>query len=148
MSSNLSKPTPRTDARIATGLLILFVVMTGMAYGFPPVTRSFPLLVGACGIVLSAVECVRLWRRARSAPRIAGESQRDRLAMFGWVASALGIMSVAGFAIGGALFVGVFLKVRERESWTFSLLGSASVVLILHVIFERVFGLHLHPGLL
>jgi len=148
MSSNLSKPTPRTDARIVTGLLLLFLVMTGMAYGYPPVTRSFPLLVGAVGSLLSAVECVRLWQRARLAPHVAGESQRDRLAMFGWVAAALGAMSVFGLVTGGALFAGVFLRVRERESWLFSLLGATGVVVVLHVILERVFGVTLYSGLL
>ena len=148
MSSNLSKPTPRTDARIATGLLLLFLVMTGMAYSYPPVTRSFPLLVGAGGILLSTVECVRLWRRVRLSPPVAGESQRDRLVMFGWVAAALAAMSVFGLVIGGALFVAVFLKMRERESWVFSLLGAAGVVLVLHVVLERVFGVPLYSGLL
>ena len=148
MSSNLSKPTPPTDARIATGLLLLFLVMTGMAYSYPPVTRSFPLIVGTGGILLSTIECVRLWRRVRSSPRVAGESQRDRLAMFGWLAAALGAMSVVGFVTGGALFVGVFLKVRERESWFFSLLGAAGVALVLHVILERAFRLPLYAGLL
>lgn len=148
MSSDLSKPTPQTDARIATGLLLLFLVMTGLAYSYPPVTRTFPLIVGTAGILLSAVECVRLWRRARSSPAVAGESQRDRLAIFGWVAAALGGMSLLGFVIGGALFAGVFLKVRERESWFFALVGAGGVVLVLHVILERAFGLPLYRGLL
>jgi hypothetical protein len=148
MSSNLSKPTPQTDAQIATGLLLLFLVMTGMAYSYPPVTRSFPLLVGTAGIVLSAAECLRLWRRVRESPRAAGESQGDRLAMFGWVAVALGAMSVFGLVAGGSLFVAAFLKVRERESWFFSLLGASGVVLVLHVLLERLFGVTLYAGLL
>jgi hypothetical protein len=78
---------------------------------------------------------------------VAGESQRDRLAMFGWVAAALGAMSVFGLVTGGALFVGAFLRVRERESWSFALLGAAGVVLVLHVILERVFGVPLYAGL-
>jgi hypothetical protein len=82
------------------------------------------------------------------APPVAGESQRDRLVMFGWGAAALGAMSVLGLVTGGALFAGVFLRVRERESWFFSLVGAAGVVLVLHVILERVFGVTLYAGLL
>ncbi len=147
MPSNPSKPTPQTDARLATGLLVIFVVMTAMASRYPPVTRSFPMLVGIGGILLSAAESIRLWRRVRSSPPIVGESPRARLVMFGWVATALALMTVLGLVAGGALFVGGFLKVRERESWLFSLLGASGVVLVLYVLLERFFGLPLYAGL-
>lgn len=147
MSSNLSKPTPQTDARLATGLLVVFVMMTGMAAGYPPVTRSFPMLVGVGGILLSAAESIRLWRRVRTSPPITGESQRPRLLMFAWVATAIASIAAFGLVTGGALFVGAFLKIRERESWFFSLLGASGVVLVLHVLLERFFGLPLYEGL-
>jgi hypothetical protein len=146
MSSSPSKPTPQTDARLATGLFVAFAIMTTIGATYPPVPRTFPVIVGAVGTCLSVIEAVRLWRRARLTAPSAGESQRQRLIVFGWVAAALASACVLGLVVGGAIFVAVFLRVREREPWRFCLLGAAAVVGVLHGLMEMLFGLPLYRG--
>jgi hypothetical protein len=148
MSSSPLPPPPLTDARLAGGLLATFLVMTVVASTYAPVTRTFPLIVGVCGSVLSAIEFVRLWRRARAMPQAAGPGQRDRLKVFGWIALAIALTVVCGLVAGGALFVAAFLRVRGRESWAFASAGASSVIVVLYVVLERVLELPLYDGVI
>jgi hypothetical protein len=148
MSSSPSKPTPQTDARLAGGLLAMFFVMTAVASTYAPVTRTFPLMVGVCGCVLSAVEFARLSRHARSSPRVPGESQRQRVVMFAWVTLAIALSVAFGIVIGSALFVSAYLRARGRESWPFTLGGAASVIAVLYLLLERLLELPLYDGMI
>src|SRR5262245_54876148 len=103
MSSNPSPPPSRIDARLAGGLLGTFLVMTGMAWTYAPVTRTFPLMVGVCGSVLSAIEFGRLWQRARAMPRVVDPRHRERVKVFGWIALAIAFTVVGGLVAGNAI---------------------------------------------
>jgi hypothetical protein len=129
-------------------LLATFVAMTAVAATYAPVTRTFPLLVGVCGSVLSAIEFTRLWRRARTEPPGRAESQRARVAMFGWVALAIVLAVIAGLVIGSAAFIVAFLRFRGRESWSFTIASAVCVIAVLYVGLERLFELPLYDGLI
>jgi hypothetical protein len=139
---------PRADRWLSAILFVVFVVMTVTAWQYPAPAGTLPLLVGAVGSVLTAVLVARAFgSRHEDREAVPAGSQRGRIAMFLWFGAAILCVIVAGILAGAPLFVAAFLRLRERQPWSYAVLAAIPVPLVLYVVVERSFGLYLFRGL-
>lgn len=153
------KPLLRTVS--GSGLTLLFialvVLMLAAALGLSRVSAWIPL------IVLSLTLALLLWQLAAellarrggfgSAPARregAGPDARGRraLAVIAWIGLLLLLSWLAGVVAGTTLFSIAWLRWHARERWPASLAQAAGLGLALWLVFGRILGSGLYPGVL
>ncbi len=144
-----------------SGLTLLFialvVLMLAAALGLSRVSGWIPL------IVLSLTLALLLWQLAAellarrgglgSAPERregAGPDARGRraLAVIAWIGLLLLLSWLAGVVAGTTLFSIAWLRWHARERWPASLAQAAGLGLALWLVFGRILGSGLYPGVL
>ena len=125
------------DGRVMMSLVMLaiFAGMVGMALTYPPETRLLPLVIGIPGILLGLIqvgmEISAARRRAGPAESTeedepdtgAGESPpsavtvKRELVLLAYLATLAISIILFGFWLTIPVFVIVFLRLHERESW-------------------------------
>jgi hypothetical protein len=146
---DLSSGSGRDRAWLAALLLAVFLGMTAAAVGYPWPARMFPLVVGSAGTLLCVVELGRRLAAADTrSSRTPSGSPDGRVEMLLWFGGALALVVAAGVVAGGAAFVALFLRLREREAWRVAVSSGLALGLMLHVVLERAFGIDLFNGLL
>lgn len=128
-------------------MLVIFVTMVGFALGYPPQSRFLPLVIGIPGIVLSLVQ---LFQDLRG-PRPSGEwktNVRRELVLFGYFVGLVAGVLLFGFWLTIPVFLIVFLRLHERDSWMFAISLTAASWLVIYLIFDQLLGIVLHAGFL
>jgi len=154
------------DGKVVMSLVMLtiFTVMVGMAMTYPPETRLLPLVIGIPGMLLGLIQ---VGVEIRDARRKAGSAVSDKAGEQGTgveesvpsavivkrefvllaylVALAVSII-LFGFWLTIPVFVIVFLRAHERESWRLTLGLSLGAWAVLYLIFDRLLEIILHQG--
>ncbi len=158
------------DGKVVMSLVMLtiFTGMVGMALTYPPETRLLPLVIGIPGILLGLIQVGVEFRDARrkAAAAKAGETnrldsdtdsgaeetvpsavivKREFVLLAYLVALAVSII-LFGFWLTIPVFVIVFLRAHERESWRLTLGLSLGAWAVLYLIFDRLLEIILHQG--
>ncbi len=147
------------DGKVLMSLVMLAIFggMVGMAVTYPPETRLLPLVIGIPGILLAAIQVAMDVAAARredgsvknadgeeSAPA-AGTVKRELVLLAYLVALAAAIL-LFGFWLTIPVFVIVFLRAHEGESWRFTLGLALSAWAVLYLIFDRLLEILVHRG--
>jgi hypothetical protein len=149
MSSAPSASPARGDLWLSAIFFAGFAAMTIVASTYPATARAMPMLVGALGMVLSAIQFVRTVRRRRESPaRRETAASSGHFLMFTWLIVAVALVAVVGILAGGALFVVLFLRTRVGEAWSSAIPAGLALSAGLHLMLERGLGVHLFEGLI
>jgi hypothetical protein len=146
---------------IGSGLTLAFIALVALmlaaALGLSRVSGWIPL------IVLSLTLALLLWqlaaellarragfsgapaRREGSGPDARG---RRALAVIAWIGLLLLLSWLAGVVAGTTLFSIAWLRWHARERWSASLAQAAGLGLALWLVFGRILGSGLYPGVL
>jgi len=148
-------------ALIGSGLTLAFIALVALmlaaALGLSRVSGWIPL------IVLSVTLALLLWQlaaellahrgrfsRAPARPEGSGPDARGRraLAVIAWIGLLLLLSWLAGVVAGTTLFSLAWLRWHARERWPASLAQAAGLGLALWLVFGRILGSGLYPGVL
>ena len=136
-------------------MLAFFGGMVFMAAGYPPAARFLPFVIGIPAVALTLIQLgVELRRAAAATPGGTAARDADRPArrlrheaeMFLYLVGLMAAILLFGFLIAPPLFVAVFLRLREKESWAVTLGGAAATLAMLYVMFETLLELSLYRG--
>ena len=154
------------DGKVVMSLVMLtiFTAMVGMAMTYPPETRLLPLVIGIPGILLGLIQVgVEIRDARRKAGSALGDEtgeqgtgteesvppativKREIVLLAYLVALAVSII-LFGFWLTIPVFVIVFLRAHERESWRLTLGLSLGAWAVLYLIFDRLLEIILHQG--
>ncbi len=136
--------------------LVMLAVLGGMVFmaaGYPPEARFLPFVIGIPAVALTLIQFgVELRRAAAAAPARNADETGGRLrreaGMFLYLVGLMAAILLFGFIIAPPLFVAVFLRLREKESWAVTLGGAAATLAMLYVMFETLLELSLYQGAL
>jgi hypothetical protein len=133
------------DDLIVTGLFIVFVIwVLVLSAALSPVARLAPLTIALPTLGLAVIELIRGMRApAPVADRAVGARERDMLA---WIVALLLTCDLAGLAVGLALFVLLYLRVRSQESWALSAAVAGMAWFMLSVILSGALRVPLYGG--
>ena len=160
------------NGRIAFTLVMLaiFVTMVVVAFGYPPASRFAPLVIGIPGILLTlgqlvvdvyeqhrgpsvSTSNVRVARPAPVAqePAASADDQarstgKRELRMFAYFFGLVAAIILFGFWLTIPVFIMLFLRWHEQESWRFTLSLTAAGTAVLYVVFDRMLAIILHEG--
>lgn len=153
-------------------MLVIFSTMVAITTTYPTGAQFMPFVVGIPGIVLCLIQLasdLRAFHAARVAARFAAapragdhplpdEEQeepefgphtiRDEITMWIYVVSFVTGILLFGFVVSVPIMVITYLW-REAKAKPLVAVGSGVIATaVMYVMFERVFHLQLHPGLL
>ena len=154
------------DGKVMMSLVMLaiFVGMVGMAMTYPPETRLLPLVIGIPGILLTltqvGVEIADLRRKTESATGAeaaeldidaeetapAAATIKSEIVLLAYLAALAGAILLFGFWLTIPVFVIVFLRFHERESWRLTLSLALGAWVTLYLIFDRLLEILVHRG--
>lgn len=126
-------------------MLVIFVAMVAIAWGYPAQSRFLPLLIGIPGIVLTLVQLFQDMRKKREAPRT---DTRQEVVLFAYLGGLVAGVILFGFWWTAPVFLVLFLRWHEREKWWFVASLTATAWLVIYVVFDRLLELTLHGGFL
>jgi putative tricarboxylic transport membrane protein len=115
-----------------------------------PQPGFFPFAGGILLIALSLVQLARSWPRREAAPRppqAFGELRRPAILVVGMAIYA-GVLDPVGYLISTLLIAAVILRVLGVRSWKVISLGSLGLSLGTYLLFDRILGIDLPPGVL
>ncbi|NLS04260.1 hypothetical protein HGP14_12935 [Rhizobium sp. P32RR-XVIII] len=153
-------------------MLVIFTSMVGLSFGFPAKARFMPLVVGVPGIALCLIQLAIDLFRSPAAPAAASVGQaiaaasspesgsdeaelpefgphtaRQELVMAAYFVSFIAGVVAFGFYISVPIMLLTFLKRQAECSWKLSVALAAAATLVLYLVFGRLLGIELHPGL-
>lgn len=152
---------------IALFLFALGYVWQGFSYSRTP--RLFPLMVGIPMLLLTAFQTVidffpHLSKKyaemgTLDAEMLAGRAKNEvkeedprrtqkELEAFLWLGLAVALIMLLGIFWGTPLFIFTFLKLRYARGWVLSLSLPLGTLLVMYILFIRVFQIPLYQGLL
>lgn len=152
-------------------MLAIFAGMVGMAMSYPYDARLLPFVIGIPGCLLAliqvGVEVTDARRQSPSplkkvdfdtvepeAPAAAEESLdpsstiKLELTLLAYMVGLAIIILLLGFWLAIPIFVTLFLRFHEKESWRFTLALAAGALGVLYFIFEYVLSIFVHKGFL
>jgi hypothetical protein len=151
-------------------MLAIFVAMVAIASTYPADTRFLPFVIGIPGIVLALIQVVNevidarrvdahaaakpspdatLLEIAEAAAHGAFEEppeMRKEIVLFAYFVGLAAAVLLLGFWLSIPLFVVVFLRFHERESWRLTLSLTAGAWVSLYLVFDRLLGIIVHEG--
>ena len=152
---------------IALFLFALGYVWQGFSYSRTP--RLFPLMVGIPMLFLTGFQTVidffpHLSKKyaemgTLDAEMLAGRAKNEvkeedpkrtqkELEAFLWLGLAVALIMILGIFWGIPLFIFVFLKLRYARGWVLSLSLPLGTLLVMYILFIKVFQIPLYKGLL
>lgn len=127
-----------------------------IATGWPWKAALFPIAIGIPVFCLATIEVVWVVLGSTTRhqvmdfqisedlpPKVAA---RRTLEAIGWMLGFLGAIALLGFPVAVPLFVFLYLKLRGRERWGFSLIFTFAVWVFFYVVFDRLLHLPFPDG--
>lgn len=152
---------PDLDIIVALVVFVILSAMVGTAVSYTYEARLVPLVVGVPAMLLAGwqlrVQILTPGSRVAQPPgtadgdntederRPAHAWSREAVAVF-WLLLFTSMVLMGGLVVGGTLGVMASQRIWLRESWRTTVWGGAVALLVLHVFFERGFGLALLDG--
>lgn len=138
-------------------MLAIFGGMVGMAMTYPPETRLLPLVIGIPGILLAAiqvgVDMAGARREAGSAKdadavesALAAGTIKSELVLLAYLAALAAAILLFGFWLTIPVFLIVFLRAHEAESWRLTLGLALGAWAGLYLVFDQVLEILVHRG--
>jgi len=136
-------------------MLAIFGSMVGMAMTYPPETRLLPLVIGIPGILLAAiqvgVDMAGAKREAGSAKvaegsALAAGTIKSELVLLAYLAALAAAILSFGFWLTIPVFLIVFLRAHEAESWRLTLGLALGAWAGLYLVFDQVLEILVHRG--
>lgn len=165
------KVRPAVGPTILATLLCLvtgYMAMEALSFSLRP--RLAPLLFSSVTFVLALAVLVaevtdyrrtrrsrRLAAAARQTPDADGEGRlgvatarltRGELIAFAWFGVLVAAFFFLGFVVGMSAFMVLLMRLYGRESWVLTIGVTSGVMLAVYVMFVRVLGVQVYPGLL
>ncbi|HKX18438.1 MAG TPA: tripartite tricarboxylate transporter TctB family protein, partial [bacterium] len=134
-----------------------------LAAGYPGLARLFPLVIGVPGAVLAGAQFALDLRRrasggrptdplcpggAAGALRSAAVWARQDLGVFGWAAGLVALTLALGFGAAIPLFLGLFLRLRGKETWRLTAVLAGAGWAFVYLVFTVGMKLFLFGGFL
>lgn len=153
------------NAIFAFAMLAFFVAAVVLGWGYPSSARLAPLLVGGLGIVVTlsqvGIEILESRRARGSAQEAEAEGEveapdinssattlGDELRLGGaFLTLVVGVL-LLGFWITAPLFIGLFLRFRERISWPLCIFAAGMSEAVIYGVFWELLHIQLFPGAL
>ena len=152
-------------------MLLIFVSMVTISFGYPAKARFMPLVVGLPGIVLCLIQlAVDLFRspavdtassvgqsiaaastpesshQEEELPEFGPHTARQEMIVWGYFVSFITAIILFGFYISVPIMLLTFLRRQGGASWKFALALTIAGTLALYLMFGRLLGIELHPG--
>lgn len=145
-------------------MLTIFVFMVVVALSYPPASRFAPLVIGIPGILITLgqliVDIRELYgptsaEHSRPEPDKAMQAPADErtgsvvkreLILFAYFFGLVAGIVLFGFWLTIPLFILLFLRLHERENWSFTLSLTAIGTVVLYLVFDRMLSIVLHEG--
>jgi len=145
---------------------LLFLLSAGFlitAYSFNPSSAAMPILIGWAMLILTALDLATRLRtplgdaiaRALNPSSLVEtpETPIPRRTLRQSIAVAALVLFVTAMVLIGVLpsvpvFTLIALRFGAGKTWLFSLIGAVSMVVLVWVVFARLLGLDIFPGLL
>ena len=142
---------------MSLAMLVIFGGMVGMATTYPPETRLLPLVIGIPGILLAAIQVAMDFadakRKAGSVkdseaeePAPAAGTVKRELVLLAYLVARAAAILLFGFWLTIPVFVIVFLRAHEGESWRLTLGLALGVWAGLYLVFDRLLEILVHRG--
>lgn len=136
-------------------MLVFFGTLSGIALTLPPTAALMPLIVGIPAVILCIVQLVNDLRRGEAeeggeegATSDAGrERLRAEISMFFWIFLFLGGILAFGFQYAAPVLVLAFIWLGKGEKFVYGLAGAILTGVVLYLVFNRMLGLEVFPGL-
>jgi TctA family transporter len=136
----------------------LFAAMVGLAAGYSPDARLFPLIVGVPALALCILQLGGDVARHRRLTALgvnltsalsddAKAEPHSAAGMFGWFLVFLGGVTIFGFLIATPILIFAFLRLSRREPLWLSSAMAAGGLAVIYGVFEVGLRLSLHRGL-
>ena len=131
-----------------TGIAVV-VGSLGLRIGTPssPQPGFFPFLGGMALVALSCVLVVQAGLGRSTGTESFGEVRRPAL-LVGGLGVYVGLLDPLGYVLATILIAGVILRVLGVTSWRVLAVGSVALSLGTYLLFGRVLGVDLPPGVL
>lgn len=143
---------------VTLAMLAIFTALVVIAWGYPPRARFMPFVVGLPAIGLCLLQLVldlRAARRERLGEGLPPLEEEEfghhtawaELRTWTYFVLFIGAVLLFGFLVSAPVLIFVYLW-REARVRPLTAAGAAAVfTLVMHVMFERLLGFVLHPGL-
>lgn len=151
----------KTEQKLLTiFILIIALIMTATSFKYSQGARTLPFYSGIITVILLAG-----WLLISFSPRLAAwyqkieeaaetkeeekntQERKRELSVIGLLIGCAACIYILGFQVGTPLFLFVFLKIWEKESWLLSITISAVVTLVLCFGFYYLLRVPLHTGI-
>ena len=157
--------TPR-GGLLSGALTAAFGGYLALAAGYPGLARLFPLVVGVPGAALAAAQFVLDLRNRAGGPAAAGRTDpfrppaaagalgsaavwvRQELGVLGWAAGLVALTLALGFGAAIPLFLGLFLRLRGKETWRLTAVLAGAGWAFVYLVFTVGMKLFLFGGFL
>lgn len=152
----------KTEQKMVTiVILIVALIMTVTSFKYGQHARTLPFYSGIITVVLLAglllisfsPKLAAMYQKIEEAaePDDAAKSARERkkeLSVIGLLIGCMACIYIFGFQIGTPLFLFVFLKIWEGESWLLSVILSVVVTVVVCFGFYYLLRVPLHTGII
>ena len=149
------------NGRVLTTLvmLVIFVIMTVLAFDFPSKGRLMPLMVGIPAVLLGLIQLI-LDYRAALAPAKSGTAtdsapekqekagKKGEYQMIAWTTLFFVGIVLFGFVVASPVLVFAFLYFGSKESIKVSLISAVCTWAVIYFTFVKWFQISLFSGLI
>ncbi|MGK0297810.1 MAG: hypothetical protein ACI9XC_001427 [Gammaproteobacteria bacterium] len=145
------------NGRVITAfiMLLIFSIMTTMAFGFPSKAKLMPLMFGIPGVILGLAQLIMeikhvLGKHATQTGDVTEEAKLERkneLQMFLWVFLFFVFITSFGFVYSSPFLVFGFLYIAKSESLKIAIIGGVCTFAIVYGVFQTWFQIPLFEGL-
>lgn len=144
-----------TGARAELTLLLAlagfvgYIFHTSMQYSAD--TRLFPLVLSLITGPLLVGVSIRFLRESNlSVPETTSVDERERqkaiAKAIGAVVGSVGALLVAGYAVGGFVFLALYYRIYTAMTWRYVVGYATTITVLVYVLFELVLGVRLYLG--
>jgi hypothetical protein len=143
-------------------MLAIFVVLGGIALGYSPQARFFPLVAAIPAIGLLLLQIFLDVREAKKGviaepvavdpgmpitiPLTQRQMVRREIIVWGYFLGLIGSVLLFGFWITIPVFLTLFLRHQAEMSWPRSLIMGLTTSVLFYLAFEKGLHAQLHPG--
>jgi uncharacterized membrane protein len=151
----------KTEQKILTiFILSIALIMTVASFKYGQGARTLPFYSGVITVILLAGLLLISFSPGLAAwyqkveesaePQEAEKNREERkreLSVIGLLIGCMACIYILGFQVGTPLFLFVFLKIWEKESWLLSITLSVAVTVVVCFGFNYLLGVPLHTGI-
>lgn len=136
------------NGRLALSACMVAVFAAGalLAFSYGPAARTAPLLVCLPGLALALAQLVV--ELLAKTPASAASGGKATLVMFVWLTAFVVGVVVLGLLVASVAVTAAFLRWHQRERYHVAVAWGLSLGVLVWLVFERLLGAPLFPGLL